>query len=71
MDRPDCNNKGDTFVFKKSVLEKLLVLPVQELEMWEDREDHYLQFSELFEEFRRVREGVQFNLHRVLPVAAR
>ena len=62
----DCNNKGDTFVFKVSVLEKLLVLAPQELEMWEDREDHFAQFQELFGVFRGNYPDVNFVLHRVL-----
>lgn len=62
----DCNNKGDTFVFKTSVLEKLLVLPIKELTMWEDREDHFAQFSALFDVFRVNHAGVDFKLNRVL-----
>jgi hypothetical protein len=65
----DCNNKGDTFVFKTSVLEKILVLPLKEVVMWEDREDHYTQFSALFDLYRANYPEVIFTLHRVLPVA--
>ena len=64
----DCNNSGDTFDFKKGVLQKLLILNVKELEMWEDREDHYIAFSTLFDEFRVIRPEVNFVLNRVLPL---
>ncbi len=62
----DCNNSGDTFLFKKSILENLLILAPEGLEMWEDREDHFAQFSELFETFRVNYPEVDFVLHRVL-----
>lgn len=67
----DCNNSGDTFDFKKSVLEKKLQSqPWTSVTMWEDREDHYEQFSKLFEQFRANYPDVNFILHRVLPPAA-
>ena len=66
----DCDNSGDTFQFKKSVLNKLLILGPKELTLWEDREDHYNQFFELFEEFRKNYPEVNFVLNRVLqPVS--
>ena len=66
----DCNNKGDTFVFKTSVLEKLLVLPIKQLMMWEDREDHFDQFSALLAVYRGNYPDVDFVIHRVLSPAA-
>lgn len=66
----DCNNSGDTFDFKQSVLEtKLKTLPLTGVEMWEDREDHYIKFAQLFEVFRADYPDVDFVLHRVLPPA--
>lgn len=61
----DCDNSGDTFVFKKSILIRLQCLKPTIFEMWEDREDHFNQFSELFDQFRIDYPQTNFILHRV------
>jgi hypothetical protein len=56
----------NTFECKTSGLRQLLTLNPQRLRLWEDREDHFVLFEELFRTFRAERPEVEFVLNRVV-----
>ena len=62
----DCPGK-DTFECKTNALRQLLLRSPKRLRLWEDREDHFAKFEELFGLFRAERPDVEFVLNRVLP----
>jgi HAD domain family 1 in Swiss Army Knife RNA repair proteins len=61
----NCNNSGDTLAFKICVLEELIILGPSELEMWEDRDDHYEKFQEFFNTVRNHC-ATKFTLYKVV-----
>lgn len=66
---PAFDNHGDTLQFKKSVLLNLLGR-FDALEMWEDREDHFVAFNEWFESLKVEKPDLNIQLRFVQPPPA-